>query len=58
MFIEVRSEYDKGKLLFKWDPERNLVSVVSKDTLYCVELGRDERKGNYRIVEKTAKKIV
>ena len=29
-WIEVRNPYDKSKLLFRFDPERNLVEIVQR----------------------------
>ena len=49
MFIEIRSEQDTGKLLFKWDPQTNVVSIVNKDKLYSVALSCEGRE--YRILE-------
>ena len=55
MCIEVRSEYQKGKLLFKWDPEQNIIYLVLKDMLYAVQLEGEEPGGEYRILKKQIK---
>ena len=52
--IDVRSEYDKGKLLFRWDPDTSEVSIVLKDTLYRIRLERDAVSA-YKIIEKKPK---
>ncbi len=55
MFIEVRSEYERGKLLFKWDPQSNIISVVYRDTLYNVRLSTEKLKCKYEIIDKKPK---
>lgn len=55
LFVEVRSEEQKGKLLFKWDPQSNVVDIVLKDTVYSVKLGQDESGSGYKIIDKKQK---
>ena len=55
MFIEIRSEEQRGKLLFKWDPRSNVIDIVLKDTLYSVKLARSEEGGGYEIIDKRTK---
>ena len=55
MFIEIRSEPQKGKLLFMWDPQTNVIDIVLKDTVYSVKLGQSECGGGYEIIEKKLK---
>ena len=55
MFIEIRSEEQKGKLLFKWDPQSNVVDIVLRDTLYSIKLAQSENGGGYEIIDKKVK---
>lgn len=55
MFIEIRSEPQKGKLLFKWDPQSNVIDIVLKDTLYSIKLAQSENGGGYEIIDKRIK---
>lgn len=54
--MDVRSENETGKLLFKWDPESNIVSVSCRDAIYDVKLIRAPDKSTYHIVGKRYKK--
>lgn len=50
--MDVRSENETGKLLFKWDPETDIVSVSCRDAIYDVKLIRASGNSSYRIVGK------
>ena len=53
--MDVRSEYETGKLLFKWDPQNNIVSISCKDTIYDVKLIHFPDHGTYKVVGKHRK---
>ena len=36
--MEVRSKGDSGKLLFAWDPDKNIVEIVKCGELYRIKL--------------------
>ena len=55
LFIEIRSEEQKGKLLFKWDPQSNVVDIVLRDTLYSVKLNGEGGDIGYEIIDKKVK---
>lgn len=54
--MDVRSENETGKLLFKWDPDTDIISVACKDTVYDVRLIRSLEKNTYRVIGKHSKK--
>ena len=54
--MDIRSENKTGKLLFKWDPEKNIVSIVCKDTVYDVKLIHALEGCTYCVVGKHYKK--
>lgn len=37
--MDIRSENETGKLLFKWDPDTDIISVACKDAVYDVQWG-------------------
>ena len=53
--MEIRTDQNGGKLLFCWDPERNVVSIVNRNTLYDVELRKEQNGGTYQIVSQCDK---
>ena len=58
--MEVRTENGNGSLLFKWEPEEHLISVVHKKVLYSVELNHDsylirEERSKYEVTPKQTK---
>ena len=54
--MDVRSENETGKLLFKWDPDTDIISVACKDAVYDVRLIRSLEKKTYRVIGKRSKK--
>lgn len=58
VYMDVRSENETGKLLFKWDPETDVVSISCRDAIYDVKLIRTPDKSTYHIVGKRYKKNV
>ena len=54
--MDIRSENETGKLLFKWDPDTDIVSVACKDAVYDVRLIRSLDKNTYRVIGKHSKK--
>jgi hypothetical protein len=56
VYMDVRSENETGKLLFKWDPETDVVSISCRDAIYDVKLIRTPDKSTYHIVGKRYKK--
>ena len=57
MFTEIRSEPPNGKLLFKWDPQKNIVDIVLKNTIYSVKLNNQTSNGEYKIINKRSKDL-
>ena len=55
--MDVRSENETGKLLFKWDPKTDIVSISCKDTVYDIKLIRASENSSYRVVGKRYKKV-
>ena len=53
--MDVRTEYDSGKLLFQWNPQSNVISIVRKDVVYDVRLLFADN-GGYEIIRRTNKK--
>jgi hypothetical protein len=53
--MDIRSENEKGKLLFKWDPDTNIVSISCRDAIYDVKLIRSPNNSSYRVVNKYSK---
>ena len=49
--MEVRSNGDKGKFLFTWNPEINCVDIVRKGMFYRVRLYRN-RFPSFKIIDK------
>lgn len=58
IYMDVRSENEMGKLLFKWNPETDVVSISCRDAIYDVKLIRASDKSTYRIIGKRCKKDV
>ena len=54
--MDIRSENETGKLLFKWDPDTDIISVACKDAVYDVRLIRSLEKKTYRVIGKRSKK--
>lgn len=54
--MDIRSENETGKLLFKWDPDENIVSISCKDVVYDVKLIRTSINSAYRVIGKRRKK--
>lgn len=54
--MEIRTDGERGKLLFKWEPRENTVYIVNRDLLYEVRLIREGECGSYRIVRCEKKK--
>ena len=54
--MDVRSENETGKLLFKWYPKTDIVSISCKDTVYDIKLIRASENSSYRVVGKRYKK--
>lgn len=53
--MDIRSENETGKLLFKWDPDTNVVSISCRDAIYDVKLIRTPNNNSYRILNKRSK---
>ena len=53
--MDIRSENETGKLLFKWDPDTNIVSISCRDAIYDVKLIRSPNNSSYRVVNKHSK---
>lgn len=53
--MDVRSEYETGKLLFKWDPQTDIISISCKDTIYDVKLIHSSNRNMYKVVGKHRK---
>lgn len=54
--MDIRTENVTGKLLFKWDPDTDIISVAGKDAVYDVRLIRSLEKKTYRVIGKHSKK--
>ena len=53
MRIEVRTP--TGKKLFEWNPQKQTITIVSKQHRYCVELQDDGNKPEYKVSEQLKK---
>ena len=53
--MDIRSENETGKLLFKWDPDTDVVSVSCRDAIYDVKLIRSLDKNTFRVIGKRYK---
>ena len=53
--MDIRSENETGKLLFKWNPDTDVVSVSCRDAIYDVKLIRSLDKSTYRVIGKRYK---
>jgi len=49
--MDVRSNGNTGKLLFEWNPERNIVDIVKCGTLYKIRLSNNSSQP-YKILSK------
>ena len=49
--MDVRTENGKGKLLFRWEPKNNIVSIVCKNMVYEIQLLQNKEGGTYAIIE-------
>ena len=54
--MDIRSENKTGKLLFKWDPDTDIVSISCRDAVYDVKLIRRLEGSTYCVVRKRYKK--
>lgn len=54
--MDVRTDYETGKLLFQWDPQNNIISIVHKDMMYKIQLLRNSDSHTYKIVDKRNKR--
>lgn len=52
--MDVRTEHGNGKLLFQWNPESKVISIVRKGKIYRIRLLFDENSG-YEILESADK---
>lgn len=53
--MDIRSENETGRLLFKWNPDTDVVSVSCRDAIYDVKLIRSLDKSTYRVIGKRYK---
>lgn len=42
--MEIRTNQGTGRLLFKWDPDHNVISIVCKNKLYDVQLSTQHER--------------
>ncbi|WP_278884838.1 hypothetical protein [[Ruminococcus] torques] len=49
--MDIRSNGDTGKLLFEWNPERNIIDIVKSGMLYKIRLSNNSSQP-YKILEK------
>lgn len=49
--MDVRTEQGKGKLLFRWEPIKNVISIVCQNTVYDIRLLRNEEGGSYEVID-------
>ena len=54
--MDIRSENETGKLLFKWDPDTDIVSIACRGDVYDVKLIRSLDKNTFRVIGKLCKK--
>lgn len=54
--MEVRSEYNDGKLLFEWNPAENIVGIVRRGIFYRIKLIGQDEGGGYRVLEEVNKR--
>ncbi len=53
--MDVRTEQQRGKLLFQWEPSSNVISIVQRDTVYEIKLSAED--GRYEIIGRHDKRI-
>ena len=53
--MDIRTEYNSGKLLFRWEPTSNVVSIACKDTVYDVKLLHEQKGDTYEVIRKREK---
>ena len=53
--MDIRSENETGKLLFKWDPDTDIVSIACRGDVYDVKLIRSLDKNTFRVIGKRCK---
>ena len=56
--MEVRTEYDSGKLLFQWDPSNDVVSITCKDMVYDIKLLHKQKGYAYEVISKRKKPVI
>ena len=54
--MDIRSDKERGKLLFKWDPNTDIVSISCRDVIYDVKLIRTLNNSSYCVIGKRDKK--
>ena len=53
--MDIRTEYDSGKLLFRWEPTNNVISIACKDKVYDVKLLHEQKGDTYEVIRKQEK---
>lgn len=54
--MDIRTERENGKLLFRWEPTGNVVSISCRDAIYDVRLIQNSKGHTYQIVDRHEKK--
>ena len=58
MDVDVRTDYESGKLLFQWNPSNDVVSIAYKDTVYDIKLLHEQKGYAYEVIGKRKKPSV
>ena len=53
--MDIRTDFNGGKLLFRWEPIENVISISCRDAIYDVRLIRAPTQNTYQIIRKHEK---